>query len=68
MLCVEKMWVVENLIVIDHGHGLTSDKWENVLLELARCHMKQVLVRRGLPLLNLFKIDKNVLHAVVFLN
>ena len=68
MLCVEKMWVVENLIVIDHGHGLASDKWENVLLELARRHMKQVFVRRGLPLLNLFKIDKNVLDAVVFLN
>jgi hypothetical protein len=65
MLCVEKMWVVENLIVIDHGHGLASDKWKNVLLELARGHMKRVFVRWGLSLLNLFKIDKNGLHTVI---
>jgi hypothetical protein len=65
MLGVEKMRIVENLIVIDHGHGLASDKGENVLLELARHHMKRVFVRWGLPLLNPVKIDKHGLHTVV---
>ena len=60
------MWVVEKRIVVDHRHHLASDKWENVLLELAVRHTEPVFVRWGLSLLNLFKIEKNGRHAVVF--
>ncbi len=62
---LKKCGLWKNLIVVDHRHRLASDKWENVLLELARGHMKPVFVRRGLSLLNLFKIDKNVLHTFI---
>ena len=52
--------------MIDHCHHLASDKWENVLPELAVHHTQPVFVRRRLPLLNPFKVDKHERHAVVF--
>ena len=60
ILSVEKVWVVKKRIVVDHRHRLASDKWENMLRELAIRHIEPVFVRRRFPLRDLFKIDQHI--------